>query len=164
VTTTTGQTSSAGTTGAPTGSRPPAGAITAQLAGIPTTIIAGGPAVEFTATLTNHSGIDAPDIAPLFQIVGGPCNCAQGALQRFDTATSTWQNSPMPEGNGNPNYLSTATGGVDLAPGASVTIRYRLTLTASNPAKSLIAVLYAVDLPDATQIARASTPSRLTAG
>ncbi|MBS2964126.1 hypothetical protein KGA66_13795 [Actinocrinis puniceicyclus] len=142
----------------------PAGAISAQLTGIPATITAGGPAVEFTATFTNHSTIDASDVAPLFQIVGGPCNCAQGTLQRFNTATGAWQNAPMPEGDGNPGFLATAIGGIDLQPGASTTIRYRLALSASNPAKSLAATLYAVELPGGTQLARTSLPSRLTAG
>lgn len=142
----------------------PPGAISTRLAGVPATIPTGGPALEFTATLTNHSDVDAPDVAPLFQIVGGPCNCALGTLQRLDAATGAWQSAPMPEGDGDPDFLAAATGGINLAPGASATIRYRLTLAAANPAKSVIAILYAVELPDATELAHSSAPSRLVNG
>jgi hypothetical protein len=140
------------------------GAISIQLAGIPPTIDAGGAPLEFTATLTNRSVVDAPSVAPLFQIVGGPCNCAQGSLQRFDQAQGTWVAAPMPEGDGVPNPLTMATGGINVPPGASVTVRYRLALTAKNPAKPLVALCYAVQLPDFSQLARTSVASRLTVG
>ena len=141
----------------------PAGAISATLTGIPATIKAGGPATEFTATLTNHSTVSAANIAPLFQIVGGPCHCAMGTLQRFDPATGTWNEAPMPEGDGNPNYLAMASGGVQIPPGTSVTIRFRLSLVAGNPAKPLVAILYAVALPMASQVAQTTAPSQLLA-
>jgi hypothetical protein len=141
----------------------PAGAISAKLSGIPPTIKSGGPAIEFTATLTNHSTVSAANIAPLFQIVGGPCNCVQGTLQRFDPTTGTWNSAPMPEGDGDPNYLATASGGVQIPPGTSVTIRYRLSLSAVNPAKPLAAILYAVALPMAIAVAHTTAPSQLIA-
>ena len=142
----------------------PPGAISANLAGIPSTITAGGPAVEFTATFTNRSTVGAANIAPLFQIVGGPCNCALGTLQRFDSKTGTWRVSAMPEGDGDPNFLAEATGGVQIPPGTSVTIRYRLTLAAANPPKALFAILYAVALPRAIALAHTTVPSQLITG
>lgn len=142
----------------------PSNAITVRLAGIPATIGAGGPAVEFTATLTNHSSVDASDIAPLFQIVGGPCNCAQGSLQRLDEARGTWEGTAMPEGDGDPNFMAEANGGLDVPAGASVTVHYRLTLTSANPAKPLLARLYAVELPAFTELAGAAVHTQLTAG
>ena len=150
----------------PPGASPPvpANAVKAQLAGIPATMKAGGAAVQFTATLTNRSGVTEHDVAPLFQIVGGSCNCALGSLERFDSASGTWQAAPMPEGDGDPNFLARATGGITLDPGANVTFRYRLTLDAANPAKSLHAVLYAVQLPTGTQLALISVPTQLTTG
>jgi hypothetical protein len=137
--------------------------VSARLVGIPSTIKVGVP-VQFTATLTNRSSVGQHDVAPLFQIVGGACNCALGSLERFSSATGAWQAVPMPEGDGDPNFLTRATGGTTLSPGASVTFRYRLILAAANPAKSLHAVLYAVQLPTGTQLALISVPTQLTTG
>jgi hypothetical protein len=111
--------------------------VKARTSGIPATIAAGGAVVEFTATFTNSSGKSMHDVAPLFQIVGGPCNCVLGSLERFDSATSAWRPVPMPEGDGDPDFLARANGGVTLPQGAIVTFRYRLTVDASNPAKDL---------------------------
>jgi hypothetical protein len=135
--------------------------VSARLAGIPATVKAGGPAVQFSATLTNRSQVSRHDVAPLFQVVGGPCNCALGSLERFDSASGKWQVVSMPEGDGDPNFLARATGGVTLRPGASITFRYRLTLAAANPPKRLYALLYAVQLPTGTQLAFISIPTRL---
>jgi hypothetical protein len=138
--------------------------VKAQLTRIPAAITAGSPAIQFAATLTNHSTHTEHDVAPLFQIVGGPCNCALGSLQRFDSATGTWRPTSMPEGDGDPNFLARATGGVTLRPGASMTFRYRLTLDANNPPKLLHAVLYAVQLPNGTQLGLVSVRTRLVKG
>ena len=138
--------------------------VCARLASIPRTIRAGGPTIQFTATLTNHGSTTQHDVAPLIQIVGGPCNCALGSLERFESSSSTWQATPMPEGDGDPNFLARATGGITLRPGASVTFRYRLRLSAANPAKPVRALLYAVQLPAGTQLALISVPTRITKG
>jgi hypothetical protein len=138
--------------------------VAARLAGIPAVIRAGGGPVQFTATLTNRSDVPERNVAPLFQVVGGPCNCAQGSLERFDNATRTWEAAPMPEGDGDPNFLSSAVGGVTLRPGESLTIRYRLTLDTVNPAKSVHAVLYAVRLPAGVQLGLASVTTRIAKG
>jgi len=135
--------------------------VSARLAGIPATVNAGGPAVQFSATLTNHSHVSQHDVAPLFQVVGGSCNCALGSLERLDSASGKWQVVSMPEGDGDPNFLAHATGGVTLRPGASITFRYRLTLAAANPPKRLYALLYAVQLPAGTQLGFISIPTRL---
>jgi hypothetical protein len=134
-----------------------------QISGIPATIKAGD-TVGFTATVVNRGGVARGDVAPLFQIVGGPCGCAQGSLQRLNGTSGTWQAAPMPEGDGNPNYLATATGGITVPPRSAVTIHYRLTLSVANPPKLLTAVLYAVQLPAGLQLAISTTHTQLIAG
>ncbi len=146
------------------GSSPAKPTVRAHLAGIPATIGAGGPAIEFTARLTNRSGATEYDIAPLFQVVGGQCNCAVGTLKRLDSANGNWQPTPMPEGDGDPNYLAKATGGVTLRAGASITFHYQLILDAGTPVGSLRAVLYAVQLPAGTQLALTSVSTQFTSG
>jgi hypothetical protein len=135
--------------------------VRARLADIPGTLIAGGAAVQFTATFTNSSSVTEHDVAPLFQIVGGPCNCALGSLERFDSSTGTWQATPMPEGDGDPNFLARATGGTSLRPGMTITFHYRLTMDARNPAKSVRAVIYAVQMPTGTQLGFFAVDARL---
>lgn len=140
---------------------PAAPAITVQLVGLPKTLTIGAPWVEFTAVFSNHSVVAYRDVAPLFHIGAGPCNCAQGSLQRFDTATHEWRSAPMAEGDGDPNFLTLATGGVDLRPGARVTVRYRLRLLAHNFVGSAYAVLYAVQLPQGKSLAMTNAPIRI---
>jgi hypothetical protein len=114
--------------------------------------------------MDNRGGVAVGDVAPLFQIVGGPCNCAIGSLERFDNPSGTWQTAPMPEGDGDPNYLATATGGVTLTAGSSVTFLFRLTLSAANPPKPLTAVLYAVQLPAGRQLAISTSHTQVVTG
>jgi hypothetical protein len=138
----------------------PANAIKVRLADVPATITAGK-VVSFTAILVNRSRVPAHDVAPLIQIGGGPCNCAIGSLLRYDSRSHRWNAAPLITGDGDPDFLSAATGGVSVPPGAGVAIRYRLTLSTVNPAKSLTAALYAVQLPDARQLAMATVPAQV---
>jgi hypothetical protein len=135
-----------------------------QLLGFPATITPGTGAVGFNVTLTNTGSSVLSDIAPLFQLVGGSCNCVLGSLEQLDSPAGTWQPAPMPEGDGNGDYLAEASGGFTIAPGHSVNVNYLLRLSAGNPAKAVTAILYAVQLPGHTELASASVPSRLTAG
>jgi hypothetical protein len=135
--------------------------VRARLADIPATITAGGAAVQFTAAFTNNSNVTEHDVAPLFQIVGGPCNCALGSLERFDSSTGTWRAMPMPEGDGDPHFLARATGGTSLRPGATITFRYRLAVDARNPAKPVRAVIYAVQMPTGKQLGFFAVDTRL---
>jgi hypothetical protein len=134
---------------------PDRAAVSATLTGFPS-VVAAGTEVYFTATLANHTTVDYADVAPLFQLVGGDCNCANGTLQRFDPASSTWQDAPMPEGDGY-DPLTAATGGFDLPPGSSSTIRYRLDISANNTAKPAAATLYAVSMSDLRQLGTTAT-------
>ena len=129
----------------------PKGQLVVGLTGLPQAIDAGSSPIPFQMTLTNDSPQSYADVAPLFQMVGGPCNCVQGSLQRFDPSVGQWEPAPMPEGDGY-NPVSAASGGVNLAPGATVTIEYQLTLLSTNPGKAVQAIARAVQLPQDTQI------------
>jgi hypothetical protein len=121
------------------------------LTGLNQALDAGSSPIPFQMTLTNDSPQSYADVAPLFQLVGGPCNCVQGSLQRLDQSVGQWAPAPMPEGDGY-NPLSAASGGVNLAPGATMTIEYQLTLLSTNPGKTVQAIARAVQLPQDTQI------------
>lgn len=143
---------------------PSAGNVSVQLLGFPSSITLGTGAVTFNVTLTNNGSSSLSDVAPLFQLVGGLCNCVLGSLERRDAPADAWQSAPMPEGDGDPNYLTLATSGLTLAPGQSINVGYRLTLSSQNPAKTVIAEVSAVGLPGGTVLAHASVPSTLAAG
>jgi hypothetical protein len=132
-----------------------------QLTNFPSTIKAGGPAIQFDGTLTNHGNVTLHDVAPLFQIVGGQCNCAQGILEQADSE-GYWKQVPMPEGDGDPNFLARATGGIILYPGKSIVFHYRLTMDRDNPTEPLNAILYAVQLPSGTQLAITSITTHIS--
>jgi hypothetical protein len=133
-----------------------------QLLGFPASITVGGPLVGFNVILTNDGSTPLSDVAPLFQLVGGACNCVQGSLEQLDSPVSTWHPAPMPEGN-DPNFLAKATGGFTIAPGKSINFNYLLRLSPGNPAKPVTAIFYAVQLPGDTELASASVPSQLIA-
>ena len=135
--------------------------IAVSLSGIPATITAGGPPVVFEARLTNRGTTVASGVAPVFQIVGGGCNCLQASLERRFTATGAWQAVDMPEGDG-ANPLLSASGPVTIGPGASVTIPYRLTVAANNPPKQAVALLDAVALTSHVKLAEASVDTDVT--
>jgi hypothetical protein len=141
-----------------------AGNVSVQLLGFPASITLGTDAVTFNVTLTNNGSSALSDVAPLFQLVGGPCRCVLGSLERRDAPADAWQQAPMPEGDGDPDYLALATGGFTLAPGQSVDVSYLLSLSSQNPAKAVFADLYAVGLPAGTELAQASVPSKLVVG
>lgn len=115
----------------------------------------------FRATLTNEGTATVSDVAPVFQVVGGACNCVQGSLERQDPASGTWQPAPMPEGDGG-NPLATASGPVTIGPGATVTVTYQLSLMSTNPPKAATAVLVAVDLATHLQVARTTADTQVT--
>jgi hypothetical protein len=128
----------------------PNATITARFVGLPILLWAGGPPVEFTAALTNHSTTAAKDIAPVFQVVAGPINYVAGSLQRFDPRTATWHTVRMPEGDGY-DPLTAASDGVDIAPGATARFHFRLRISFSNPNEPATSILYAVALPSFRQ-------------
>jgi hypothetical protein len=134
--------------------------LSARLDGFPATLAPGGQPVEFTAALSNPTATDYPSVAPLFQLVGGPCNCADGTLQLLDPGTSTWHDVTMPSGDGGApaSYAGT---GVALPAHGSLTFHYRFTLSPRNAAKDAFAVLYAIDTTDRRELALSSTPSRI---
>ena len=136
-------------------------AITTRIDGLPAALPAGGKPVDFTAVLANHSGISYSDVAPLFTIVGGECNCVTATLQRLDPATGKWQTVRMPEGDGE-NPLLAASGGISLPRGATVTIGFRLTVAADSPAEKTVSMLNAVVLPSRTPIGWVTIADRVT--
>jgi hypothetical protein len=152
---------------ASTGASPGAN-LRVQLLGFPASITLGSHAsqvVMFNVILTNNGSTPLSDVGALFQLVGGPCNCVLGSLKELDNpATGTWYQVPMPEGDGDPNYLARATGARTIAPGQSTVVDYWLTLSAQNPAKAVTAIFYAVQQPNATTLATATVPSQLIAG
>lgn len=122
----------------------------------------GSAPVRFQAVISNPTAVDYPSVAPVFQIVGGPANHINGTLQQYDPATHSWQNAPMPEGDG-ANPLTYAAHGKDLAPGQSMTIIYRLTVSTQNPAESTAAILYAAAPPSVKPLATTGVSGRITA-
>lgn len=121
----------------------------------------GAAPVQFQAVITNPTAVDYPSVAPVFQIVGGPLNHVNGTLQEYDPATRTWQSVSMPEGDG-ANPLTYATRGTDLAPGQSMTITYRLTVSTQNAAESTAAILYAAAPPSVKPLAMTGISGRIT--
>jgi len=134
--------------------------ITATIVGLPTHLTAGGPAVEFTAILSNHTASIARDVAPVFQIVGGACHCMNGSLQRLDVTTGVWHDVVMPEGDGY-NPLVVAADGIDLAPGATATVHLRLTVSSNNVAEPALSILYAVALPSHSLVGQTSEQNQI---
>jgi len=121
----------------------------------------GSAPVQFQAVIRNGTAVDYPSVAPVFQIVGGPANHLNATLQQYDPASRTWQNATMPEGDG-ANPLTFAKQGKDLAPGQTLTVTYRLTVSTQNPAEPTAAVLYAAALPGGTQLAATTIRGRIT--
>ncbi|GAA1987547.1 hypothetical protein [Kitasatospora viridis] len=144
----------------PVPGQPQTQVLSAELDGFPATLSAGGQPVEFTAVLSNPTATAYPSVAPLFQLVGGPCNCSDGSLQLLDPATGAWQNVTMPTGDGG-SPASFATGGAALPAHGSLTFHFRLTLSTRNSAEDAFAMLYAIDTADQRELALSSTPSRI---
>ncbi len=153
-------TGTAPTVPAPPATTRPAVPISVALIGFPATIVAGGPPVTFSARLTNNSQLVANAVAPVFQIVGGPCNCMKGALQ-IEGADGQWHSVVMPEGDGQ-NPLLYTSGSMQLIPGQTATASYRLTLSAANRPGPALALLYAVDTTGHGQAGEASVPTTVT--
>ncbi|ROR43642.1 hypothetical protein [Kitasatospora cineracea] len=150
----------------PTGSLRVAGAaqVTAEISGLatPAKLTAGGPAVEFTATLRNTGSTDYPSVAPLLrfdQYDGGaaPLGSVPGTLERFDQADGTWRPAPLPQAAGM-DYLLAADGPVALPKGAEVSVRYRIALAPGLRPGSTALHLLAVSLPDHLQAGDSRLP------
>ncbi len=137
--------------------------LSVQLQGLPSTLKVGGPAVEFTAVISNPTATGYPAVAPLFQVVGGPCNCSDGSLQLLDPSTGAWRDAKMPSGDGG-SPVSFAGSGTALPAHGSLTYHYRLALSAHNSAKDAFAMLYAIDTTAHQELALSSAPSRITTG
>jgi len=152
-TTTTAMTTTTTTAGATT--------VSVALDGLPSSIRRGAGPVAFRIVLTNDG--DAPvAAAPLFELVGPPCNCVAGSLERLDRGRGVWLPAPLPEGDGY-DPLERAEGPEAIAPHASVTIDERITVSAANAPKAATALAYAVDVATHRQLgAVASVPVEIT--
>lgn len=117
--------------------------------------------MTFGARLTNNSQNEANGVAPVFQIVGGPCNCMKGALQMEGT-DGQWHSVVMPEGDG-ANPLLSVSRGIRLAPGQTANFSYRLTLSSTNRPAAAQALLYAVDVVGHGQAGEASVSTTVRA-
>jgi hypothetical protein len=137
--------------------------VTARLVDLPASIPMGATAVSFEGVITSHCGTDLQAVAPVFQIVGGPADHVDATLQQLDAATGTWQDTAMPEGDGG-DPLTFAAHGSRLAPGQSLVLHFRLTVSTRNPAEPTASILYAVALPGDTQLALATARGQITSG
>ena len=136
--------------------------VSVALSGLPASIRRGSGPVGFQIVLTNDGGADAVGIAPLFQLVGPPCNCLAGTLERRDPTTGIWSPAPLPEGDGY-NPLERAAGPVTIPAHASVTVDERITVSAANNPKAASAMAVAVRLADHAQVgATATVPVEIT--
>lgn len=138
------------------------GILTAKLIGLPASIAAGSAPIQFQAVIHNPGAVGYTSVAPVFQFVGGPANHVDATLQEYDPVSHAWQATSMPEGDG-ANPLSFAAHGQYLAPGQTLTVTYRLTVSTQNPAEPTAAILYAAALPGPTQLAQTTVRGRLTA-
>ena len=146
----------------PTTTTPPAGpSISVALDGLPASIRRGAGPVAFRIVLTNGGDTQATSVAPLFQLVGPPCNCVAGTLERRDPSTGRWMPEPLPEGDGY-DPLERAVGAVSIPAHTSVTIDERITVSTANNPKAASALAYAVSLPDHRQLAVATVPVEIT--
>ena len=150
------------TTSPSTTTTAPAGpSVSVSLEGLPASIRRGSGPIGFRIVLANSGDTAATSVAPLFQLVGPPCNCVAGTLERRDPRNGLWLPEPLPEGDGY-DPLERAVGAVSIPAHASVTIDERITvLTANNP-KAASALAYAVSLPDHRQLAVATVPVEIT--
>ena len=146
----------------PTTTTPPAGpSISVALDGLPASIRRGAGPVAFRIVLANSGDTAATSVAPLFQLVGPPCNCVAGTLERRDPRNGLWLPEPLPEGDGY-DPLERAVGAVSIPAHASVTIDERITVSTANNPKAASALAYAVNLPDHRQLAVATVPVEIT--
>ena len=114
----------------------PAVAIT----GLPSTpaLAVGGPAMEFTVTISNVSGQTYTNITPLVSL--GHCSCTGGNTSpapagtlQLRQADGTWQTVQyVREGTGMDYLTQTQMPGLTLADGAMVSFTYRLSLNATQ--------------------------------
>ena len=121
--------------------------------------------VKLTATgplMAKALSFAGAGVAPLFQLVGPPCNCLAGTLERRDPTTGIWSPAPLPEGDGY-NPLERAAGPVTIPAHASVTVDERITVSAANNPKAASAMAVAVRLADHAQVgATATVPVEIT--
>ena len=136
--------------------------VSVALADLPASIKRGSAPVSFRIVLSNAGDTDAIGVAPLFQLVGPPCNCVAGTLERRDPSTGAWTPAPLPEGDGY-DPLERAEGPVIVPAHGSVSIEERITVSASNNPKAATALGYAVNLADHRQLGPvASLPVEIT--
>jgi hypothetical protein len=126
---------------APAGAQPsasaPAGALTAAVTilGAQDGLLPGGPPVQFTVTVTNHSAQTYGNILPLVSL--GHCTCTASALfpagtmQERESTSNAWQAIPYDvEGFGTDFLQADEPGGIQsLSPGGMATFEYRVALT-----------------------------------
>ncbi|MFE9428018.1 hypothetical protein ACFYNO_34255 [Kitasatospora sp. NPDC006697] len=146
----------------PVPGQPQTQVLNAALTGFPSTLTISGQPTEFTAVITNPTATDYPSVAPVFQVVADPCNCADGTLQELDPATGTWRAVTMPEGDGD-SPDNAAGSGTAIPAHGSATFHYRLALTDHNATGKAFAMLYAIDTAAHRELALSSTPVGLAA-
>lgn len=130
--------------------------VSVALADLPASIKRGSAPVSFRIVLSNAGDTDAIGVAPLFQLVGPPCNCVAGTLERRAPSTGAWTPAPLPEGDGY-DPLERAEGPVTVPAHGSVSIEERITVSAANNPKAATALGYAVNLADHRQLGPVSS-------
>jgi hypothetical protein len=136
--------------------------ITTRISGLPASITAGGSAAGFTVTVTNHTATAYRHVAVVVQPMQGDLQ-AGGRLQRYDQATGKWKAAAMPGNVISP--VRTASGGSELAGRGTITLRFRLTLSAADDSGAAQLSATAVALPQFLQLGAVRTVStRIVSG
>jgi hypothetical protein len=100
----------------------------------------GGPAIEFTVTLTNATGQTYRNITPIVSMghcscIGGPASPAPDGTLQLRQSGGTWLTIPyVRQGTGTDYLDQTQLPGITLAPGEDASFTYRLSLTAKQQA------------------------------
>lgn len=105
-----------------------------------TSLKLGGPAVEFTVTIKNNLASTVSDLAPVVSM--SHCSCStstglplmpQGTLELWDAASGTWKSVTYDrEGSGMDFITVSPVSAFDLAPGQTVSFKFRVALNASQ--------------------------------
>jgi hypothetical protein len=149
------------------------------LAGSGTSLSPGGPALEFTVTITNGTASPIRDFTLVVSM--GHCSCIQaptspmpaGTMQMWDAGRGKWQSVPyVTEGTGMDFLAGYLVPPFDFARGARITYQLRVALNAAQSATVVngqatidVTLEHGPTLPDYRgSISAASLPITVTAG
>jgi hypothetical protein len=148
---------------AASGPAPASGALSARISGITagSALVPGGPAVQFTVTVTNSTAHGYSGIAPLVSMSHCACTPSSlfpaGTLRELSSQTGSWRRVPYDvEGFGTDFLMVTQQAGIQLPAGASESFEYRVALSPATSAQVTRAMgsidVTLIALPAHTQI------------